>query len=69
MKDGWHKILGYEIYVENNIVKRGVLHKSELNIVPGYVYRKIGTGWSRESLGITVNAFIGGVRRGTIDLL
>lgn len=65
MKDGWHKIYGYDVYIENNIVIRGTKANGTL---PAYVYRACRAGgWDRDN-SVTVNAFRAGVRRGTIKM-
>ena len=67
MKDGWHYIYGYFVYVEDGFVIRGIVNRGRISERTAYVYRynpklKI---WN-SSLIITVNAFRAGVRRGTI---
>lgn len=69
MRDGWHDIYGRRVYVENDRILRGIIRHSPLNVVPGYVFRRVGSGWGREDHGVSVNAFRAGVRRGTIDLM
>lgn len=68
MKDGWHKICGYDVYVENDRVLRGTKANGTLS---AYVYRACRTCgpalWEAED-SITVNAFRTGVRRGTIRM-
>lgn len=65
MKDGWHKICGYDVYVENDRVLRGTKANGTL---PAYVYRSCKTGGWYSNGGITVNAFRSGVRRGSIRM-
>ncbi len=65
MKDGYHKICGYDVYVENDKVIRGT--KANVTL-PAYVYRSCKTGgWDRE-YNISVSAFRAGIRRGTINM-
>ena len=65
MKDGWHKICVYDVYVENDRVLRGTKANGTL---PSYVFRSCKHwNWVNAS-GITVNAFRSGVRRGTIRM-
>lgn len=65
MRDGWHKICGYDVYVENDKVLRGTKRNGQL---PAYVYRRVNEReWSNDC-GITVNAFKSGVRRGMIKM-
>lgn len=43
MKDGWHKINGYTVYIEDNKVVRGVTDNRTT-----YPYKyMIGLGWSQ----------------------
>ncbi len=64
-KDGWHKICGYNVYIENDKVLRGTKSNGTL---PAYVYRRVNERtWSHEE-NITVNAFRAGIRRGTIRM-
>lgn len=69
INDGWHKIAGYDVYVEGGRVLRGT--KTDYNgyEVSAYPYRRNARygGWDNCS-GLTVSAFSAGVRRGTIDL-
>lgn len=68
-QDGWHKIAGYTIHVENGRVSRGVEHRAGSVIWrPTFPYRwndKLRC-WCNESM--TVDAFRAGVRRGTIAM-
>ena len=66
MKDGWHLIYGYRIYVENNRVMRGILGTGYRQC-SAYPYRRSGSGWN-QCCGVTVSAFRAGVARGTIRL-
>lgn len=69
--DGRHTISGYEVYIENGKIVRGMKRDpSGIGKLPAYVYRssKYG-GYDRESGGLTVSAFRSGVRRGTISLM
>lgn len=67
-RDGWHKIAGYNIYVENNRVMRG-LKGPEWNPVPSFPYRwsKNLHCWCAENM--TVDAFRAGVKRDVIKML
>lgn len=66
MKDGWHKVCGYNVYVESGHVVRGVTHDEQR---PTYCYRYdrdlrclVATG------RISVSAFRRGVKRGTVTM-
>ena len=39
MKDGWHVLKGYEVYVENNMVMRGIKEDHNGERVTAYPYR------------------------------
>ena len=63
IRDGWHKIAGYTVWVENGFITRGK-HDNR----PVYVYRACRTGgWDNEER-ITPDAFRAGVNRGTIKM-
>lgn len=64
MKDGWHKICGAMVYVENGKVMRGV--QDGRTVYPYRKNTKIG-GWDNVS-GLSVAAFRAGMKRGTIDI-
>ena len=66
MKDGWHKIYGYEIFVLDNKLIRGV-GNTGYYMTTTYPYRKAKEGWDREYY-MTVDAFRAGVRRGTVKM-
>ena len=66
MKDGWHKICGYEIFVLDNKLIRGV-GNTGYYMTTTYPYRKAKEGWDREYY-MTVDAFKAGVRRGTVRM-
>ena len=67
MKNGWHIVSGYHVYVEDGFIIRGIVDKGTSHERPAYVYRWTPRWklWNR-SIIITVNAFRSGVRRGTI---
>lgn len=77
MKDGWHTLQGYCVFVQNGMIVRGV--KSSLRLVsmedgyiydlPAYVYRASRYGGYIREFEITPAAFVAGVKRGTIKLL
>ena len=64
MKDGWHTIMGYDVYVEDGKVLRGTKDNGQL---PAYVYRAGKRGWELDCV-VSVAAFRAGVRRGTIRM-
>ena len=74
MKDGWHTIAGYEVYVEDGYILRGIKHDQNGGQLSSHVYRQDRTIsgracdlWTSEEK-ITPDAFRSGVRRGTICL-
>ena len=79
INDGWHTICGYDVYVKDGCVMRGV--SREQNPTTIYPYRvhyewhdgiggkkRVSSGWD-ECVGITVGAFRAGFRRGTVTML
>lgn len=66
MKDGWHTIAGYSVFVEGGMIVRGMKNSDTL---PAYVYRwsKSLNCWTKEE-SITPAAFRAGLKRGTIAL-
>ena len=69
VRDGWHAIQGYDVYVEDGIIKRGTLGEGTTNYRPAYPYRhsKQYDCWIIEN-NLTISAFAAGVRRGTIAM-
>lgn len=67
MKDGWHVICGYKVYVENDRISGGILGEGNRQRGAG-VYRWCRRGgWDLE-YSVTVNAFRAAVNRGTMKL-
>ena len=49
IKDGWHKLYDYEVYVENGIVKHGTkydIHRGYTTVYP-YRWYKEYNAWGR----------------------
>lgn len=68
-KDGWHKIAGYEVYMEDGYIVRGTLGTG-VNYRSAYVYRWCGApynAWVRED-SISPDAFRAAVKRGTVKM-
>ena len=61
--NGWHKIAGYNVYIEDNRIVRGVTSDWQLPLCP-YTASKYG-GWDNASRDLTPDAFRARVRRGT----
>ena len=61
INDGWHKVYGFDVYVENGIVNRAIS-----NGVTAYPYRasKYG-GWDIDTY-MTLDALRAGLSRGTM---
>ena len=66
-KDGWRAICGWDVYIEDGFVVRGV--SSGPDVVPVYPYRKDRHGGWNSCSGLTVAAFRAGVKRGTVRLM
>ena len=64
MRNGWHVIVGYNIYVEDGKVLRRLSSDRQRTTYP---YRAAQDGWTNDS-GLSVDAFRAGVRRGTITM-
>lgn len=63
-KDGWKVISGYEVYIEDGKVLRGISSRN----TTVYPYRRCRHGgWDNVS-GLSMAAFRSGVRRGTIEM-
>lgn len=69
MKDGWHVVCGYEVYVEDGKIVRGIKKKPCSGYCAAYVYRRCKTGGWNISYQVTPSAFRSGYKRGTVDLL
>lgn len=63
--DGWRTICGWEVYVENGYIVRGI---SADHQTPLYIYRACRSGGYDREYKITPDAFRAGLRRGTIVL-
>jgi len=67
--NGWKIAGGYEVYVEEGKVFRGIKSDHNGHDVPAYPYRQAKSGgWDLIS-GISLAAFRAGVRRGTMKLM
>lgn len=73
VKDGWHRIAGYDVIVEDNCVIRGAITTrnawgyTDISVV--YPYRIGKNGGFSNCTGITFAGFKSGVYRGTICML
>jgi len=65
--DGWHTVEGYEVYVENGKILRGILGKGNAQRT-AYPYKVSKYGGMDIDTGISVDAFRAGVKRGTKEL-
>ena len=70
-----HTIAGYEVYVEDGYILRGIKHDQNGGMLPAFVYRQDRNhscrefdSWTSEEK-IKPDAFRSGVRRGTIRLI
>ena len=70
MKDGMHKLAGHKVYVEDGIVRYGIVHNPTNGEVITHPYR-----WSSKDrcynreYGLTAEAFRAGANRMTIVML
>lgn len=66
IRDGWHKVYGYDVYVLEGKVIRGTKRAGTL---PAYPYRHIngGKAWISDR-EMSLAAFAAGVKRGTVRL-
>lgn len=68
IQDGWHKIYGYEVYVEDERVWRGIKYNWNGSPLTSYPYRRMDCNtWNNES-GMSFWSFVSGVRRGTVGM-
>lgn len=73
IRDGWHKIAGYEVYTEDGYILRGIKKDHNGSQVTAWVYKLAnyggdsGYGWFRWER-MTPDAFRAGVKRGTVRL-
>ena len=66
--DGWHKVAGYDVYVENGLIVRGTIGAGfDYRTSYPYVAAKDG-GWDNASRQLTPEAFRARVRRGTATM-
>ena len=68
-EDGWHRIAGYNVLVENGKIIRGTLGEGTSNYRAAWPYRLDTKNlcWNN-CAGITPAAFRAGVKRGTVTL-
>ena len=57
MKDGWHTIKGYEVYVEDERILRGTVKDGNGNSVTAYPYRHNQEGGWDNASGVKVETF------------
>lgn len=71
LRDGWHMVAGWEVYVEDGRILRGVMELCDGSRVTCYPMRhdrrRDVWGWDRKPL--TPAAFRAGLARGTIRML
>lgn len=63
--NGWHKAKGYDVYIEDGRIIRGLSADGKKTTYP---YRKCRSGDWVNASGISIDAFRAGCRRGTIDM-
>ena len=63
VKDGWHKVYGIDVYVEDGMVKRAISNGHTV-----YPYRKCAYGgWDIDTY-MSLDALRAGLSRGTVSL-
>lgn len=68
IKDGWHKICGWDVYIEDEKILRGIREDRNGSPVTAFPYRRTKDGsWTSQS-GIGYWAFISGMRRQTVRM-
>lgn len=53
VKDGWHIIKGFDVFVKNGKIIRGMKKDCNGDYVPAFPYRATKYGWSQESPTVT----------------
>ena len=67
MKNGWHVINGWKVYVEDGRILRGIIGEGN-NQTAAIPYRASRSGGWDSCGGLTVEAFRAGTKRRTIIL-
>ena len=67
MKNGWHKILGNDVYVEDGFIVRATKSDGQIR-ASVYRWSKSYNAWIIENR-ITLATFRSGVKRGTISVM
>lgn len=68
VSNGWHSLCGYDVYVEDGYVLRGV-QGDGVNMKTTYPYRLCRKGGWDNACGISVSAFRSACRRGTVRMM
>ncbi|MDD6667771.1 MAG: hypothetical protein PUE58_07460 [Lachnospiraceae bacterium] len=55
VKDGWHIVKGFDVFVKDGKITRGIKKDYNGDYVPAFPYRSTKEGWSQETP--TVAAF------------
>ena len=63
VKDGWHKVYGHDVYVEEGEVKRTIL-----NGRTAYPYRRSRCGGWDIDTHMSIDAFRAGLLRGSVTI-
>ena len=63
VKDGWHKVYGIDVWVENNVVIRGIIDNK---CVHPFRWNDKGGYWNNESGYNTLDSVRSGLNRGTM---
>lgn len=68
MKDGWHIVYGYRVYVENGCVLRGTLLDHNGYDVPAWPYKRDKKGEYDNISGVKIETFRRGVKNNSMML-
>lgn len=69
-EDGWHKVLGREVYVEDGVVIRGIKDDPRsTGQIPAYPYVTCNDGTRTLHQGLSLNALRKRIKRGTAEML
>ena len=65
-RTGWYTVAGYEVYIENGIVKRGIGADPNGSRITVYPYIRSKYGYWDKDTSLTEAAFRARVARGTL---
>lgn len=65
INDGWHTVHGYEVYIKNSRIVRGLSLDGQRTV---YIYRRSRSGGLDRVDSMTLAAFNAAWRRGTVTM-